>query len=627
LDIKTRLQINTAISVLTALVSAVVVILTLYRVNLAREETEIAGEIVFVAFERSAFRSDYLQTDNQRSRTQWYTETEEIGRLLESAFYKFRDPGDLEIIAKISESEKTTIKLFSELVENREKRAAADLVAALETETSLMRQLNMRLYDYVLNALALRNAAGNRLSSALTNATWIVVGMIVIASAATTLFSWSTGRIITSRISKLRTGTSAMGERHLDYRIAPEGNDEFTELSEAFNTMAENLKESYAKLEEEIADRKLAEERLRKSEERLRLALEAADLGTWSLDLTTDSAVRSLRHDEIWGYSELQPQWGYEIAMQQVLQEDRSIVEEAHARAEETGTLSFEARVRWPDGSIHWIAPHGRVSYDSEGRPVRITGVVGEITGRKRAEQEREQLIAELERSNRELEQFAYISSHDLQEPLRMVTSYMQLLEKRYSGRLDEKSDKYINYAVEGAQRMQKLIEGLLAYSRIGTRGADFKPVVMNNVVDSAAANLKLSMLESDAVLTKEDLPLVYGDEPQLIQLLQNLLGNSIKFRKSDVAPKIHIAAQRKGHEWVFSVSDNGIGISPEYFDRIFQIFQRLHSRQEYPGTGIGLALCKRIIERHYGRIWVESAPGEGSTFFFTIPVQRGDTR
>lgn len=244
-----------------------------------------------------------------------------------------------------------------------------------------------------------------------------------------------------------------------------------------------------------------------------------------------------------------------------------------------------------------------------------------DVTGRKRAEQERERLIADLERSNRELEQFAYVSSHDLQEPLRMVASYVQLLEKKYKGKLDEQADKYITYAVEGAVRMQKLIEGLLQYSRIATRGADFRPVDMNKVSDSAVANLTIAIRESRAAITKDDLPTVLGDETQLIQLLQNLIGNAMKFRKPDVPPAVHVSAKSEAGEWVFSVSDNGIGIKPEHFDRIFLIFQRLHTRQEHPGTGIGLALCKRIVERHHGRIWVKSTPREGTTFFFTIPL------
>jgi signal transduction histidine kinase len=245
-----------------------------------------------------------------------------------------------------------------------------------------------------------------------------------------------------------------------------------------------------------------------------------------------------------------------------------------------------------------------------------------DLAERKRSEEERERLLSDLSRSNRELEQFAYVASHDLQEPLRMVASYVQLLETRYKGRLDEKADTYIGFAVDGARRMQKLIQGLLEYSRITRKGAELRTVDVNQIVSQALANLSAAVKESRATITKDDLPTVLGDELQLVQLFQNLLANAIKYRKPDTPPLVLISSGRKNREWVFSVRDNGIGIESEHFDRIFLIFQRLHTREEYAGTGIGLSLCKRIVERHQGRIWVESKPGEGSTFFFTLPVQ-----
>ncbi len=257
---------------------------------------------------------------------------------------------------------------------------------------------------------------------------------------------------------------------------------------------------------------------------------------------------------------------------------------------------------------------------DENGKVVQVVHVSRDITERKRAEQERERMLADIARSNKELEQFAYVASHDLQEPLRMVAAYMGLLEKKYHGRLDDKADRYIHFAVDGALRMQRLIDGLLAYSRIASRGSPFRPVDLNHVFEDAVKNLSEAVRESSARITKDDLPVVTADETQMLQLFQNLIANAIKFRTPDAPPEIHIAAGKKGNEWTFRVRDNGIGIESEYFDRVFQIFQRLHSPQEYAGTGIGLAVCKKIVERHRGRIWIESAPGKGSTFFFTIP-------
>lgn len=226
----------------------------------------------------------------------------------------------------------------------------------------------------------------------------------------------------------------------------------------------------------------------------------------------------------------------------------------------------------------------------------------------------------ELARSNRELEQFAYVASHDLQEPLRMVASYTQLLARRYKGKLDADADEFIGYAVDGATRMQALINDLLKLSRVGTRGKAFVEVDGGKLVDAALANLAIALRESGAKVSRDATPTLFGDDTQLIQLFQNLIGNALKFSRPGVAPEIHVGAKRIGRAWELSVRDNGIGIAPEYFERIFIIFQRLHSKAEYPGTGIGLSLCKKIVERHGGRIWVESRPGEGACFFFTIP-------
>ncbi len=235
------------------------------------------------------------------------------------------------------------------------------------------------------------------------------------------------------------------------------------------------------------------------------------------------------------------------------------------------------------------------------------------------AQGELEKTAAELRRSNQELEQFAYVASHDLQEPLRKIASFCNLLESRYASQLDDRASTYLHYIVDGAMRMQALVNDLLLYSRVTTRGQEFAPANMDDVMQEAQANLDVAIAECEAQVSCDALPAVFGDAPQLVRLLQNLIGNAIKYR-GEAPPQVHLAAAKERDEWVFSVRDNGIGIAPEYAERIFVIFQRLHTREEYGGTGIGLAVCKKIVERHGGRIWVESAEGAGATFRFTLP-------
>ena len=246
-----------------------------------------------------------------------------------------------------------------------------------------------------------------------------------------------------------------------------------------------------------------------------------------------------------------------------------------------------------------------------------------DIAARKLAEQALALKAQELARSNADLERFAYVASHDLQEPLRMVASFTQLLARRYKGKLDAEADEFIAFAVDGANRMQHLIHDLLSYSHLTTRGKRLEPTESRVACDNAVKNLSEAIRDSGAILTVGALPLVRADSTQLTQLFQNLIGNAIKYRGGNRTPEIHVAAQENGTDWIFSVADNGIGIEPQYFERIFQMFQRLHTRDEYSGTGIGLAICRKIVERHGGKVWVESQPEHGSTFFFTIPIEQ----
>jgi light-regulated signal transduction histidine kinase (bacteriophytochrome) len=280
---------------------------------------------------------------------------------------------------------------------------------------------------------------------------------------------------------------------------------------------------------------------------------------------------------------------------------------------------SICARFVAKDGSTILVEGNSSCRFEN-GRPTATRGVFHNVTERAVAQQELAEYAARLEKSNSDLQQFAYTASHDLKEPLRAVSGFCQLLARKYRGQLDEAGAEYVDHIVDGARRMQALLNGLLAYSRVQTAGKAFRQVDCNEVVAEALANLRVRIEENGAQIDCESLPCIRADAAQLVQLFQNLVGNAIKYR-GERRPQIRIWAEAKDDEWVFAVRDNGIGIDDRQADRIFVIFQRLHARDEYPGTGMGLAICKRIAERHHGRIWVHSEPGRGSTFYFSIPI------
>jgi PAS domain S-box-containing protein len=384
---------------------------------------------------------------------------------------------------------------------------------------------------------------------------------------------------------------------------------------------------------QDVTERKRVEEALRTSEARFRALVERIPAITYievvdSEEPATEFLYISPQIETMSGYSPEEWMADPGLFSANLHPEDRERVLAEDERTEETGEpFSMEYRQFTRDGRVVWVRDVAFLVHDEDGEPLYWLSVQLDVTERKKAEEELAELVEELRRSNAELEQFAYVASHDLQEPLRMVASYTQLLARRYEGRLDSDADEFIGYAVDGANRMQTLINDLLTYSRVGTQGHELVPTDTGEVFGVACANLKRAIEESGAeVVSSEELPTVMGDQTQLVQLFQNLIANAIKFRREGVAPRVEVGAERSTEEeWLFRVGDNGIGVEPQYAERIFRIFQRLHGKGEYTGTGIGLAVCKKIVERHGGRIWVDSELGEGTTFYFTLrPSQKG---
>jgi PAS domain S-box-containing protein len=286
-------------------------------------------------------------------------------------------------------------------------------------------------------------------------------------------------------------------------------------------------------------------------------------------------------------------------------------------------TWEGELHNRRKDGSLYIEEQIITPVLDARGEISHFVSVTHDITERKKAEIALQQKSEDLERSNRDLEQFAYAASHDLQEPLRTVASYAQLLSRRYSGKLGDDAEEFIRYTVDGAERMKRMITDLLDYSRVGIAGKPVDEVPAQEILEEALENLAAAIRESGARVSADPLPALWVDRAQFVRLFQNLIGDAIKFR-GEATPRIHVGVLPQGGAWQFSFSDNGIGIEPQYLERIFGLFQRLHERSAFPGTGMGLALCRKIVEQHGGRMWAESTPGEGTTFHFTVPIASG---
>jgi PAS domain S-box-containing protein len=359
----------------------------------------------------------------------------------------------------------------------------------------------------------------------------------------------------------------------------------------------------------------------KESEAKYRALLEAAPDAMVVVNQTGEIVLLNVRAEKQFGYSrdELVGQRVKNIipegfAERLIADGTRSA---ADALAQQIGT-GIELIARRKDGSEFPIEIMLSPLENAEG--ILVTAAIRDISMRKEAETHLATTVEELKRSNDELQQFAYVSSHDLQEPLRMVASYTQLLAKRYKGRLDADADEFITFAVDGCNRMQGLIQDLLAYSRAGSSGKVLSDVSSEEALQTALTNLRTTIEQSGAMVTHDSLPAIKTDKIQLTQVLQNLVGNAIKYRRAE-APRVHVSANKNcENEWIFSVRDNGLGIDPQYFERIFILFQRLHGRNEFEGTGIGLAICKKVLERLGGRIWVESQPEKGSTFYFALP-------
>lgn len=430
-------------------------------------------------------------------------------------------------------------------------------------------------------------------------------------------------RSIVGPILQLHEASQAVADGNLKKQIKVKGRDEVAQLGCAFNRMTTIFNITYIQLKQKIAACEMAHVLLEENEQRLFQFLDAMPVGVFIVDHTgapyfaNQAAQATLGKGIVVGAGpeRLAEVYQFYIAgTDEPYPKDKMPIIQALRGQSATAD---DMEIHRPDRTIPimtWASP----VFDARGKVLFATAAFSDISEQKQAENMLKATARELKRSNAELEQFAYIASHDLQEPLRKVGSYMELVAERYREQLDQDGREFIDYAVDGARRMKIMINDLLVYSRVGTKGKPFVPTDAAKVMQDVLNDLELTIQDNDARITFDSLPVVTADESQMQQLFRNLIGNAVKYRSQD-PPQIHISAQRLKQAWRFSVQDNGIGIEDRFFERIFQIFQRLHGPGRYNGTGIGLAVCKKIVERHGGSISVESTPGRGSTFSFTI--------
>jgi PAS domain S-box-containing protein len=632
MSLKSRLLIGMAMALAMAIAAGVVLSLSTSRLNQAMEDRRKTHEVSHHVFELDLLYGNYMLYNEAETVELWRSKHESIVSMLEGL--RSYSEEEIQMLATMSACCAALGDAFPQLVSNYEQHMAG------EVEPSIYVQREQGLREQILresqvlveeasrldtNALARTTSAEN--AATIWNTTFIALLFCVIIGVCVLII-----RSVVRPVNELKHGTEALAVGNLDYRVGMVSHDELGDLARSFDHMAGELNDSYLALVEEIGERMLLEEELRRSEGKYRTLVENLPQKIFLKD--TDSVYVScnenyaddlgLTPEMVVGKSDFDF-FPIELA-EKYRNDDRRVME---AGVTETIEESYIEK-----GKEAYVMTAKTPVRDEEGNTIGILGIFWDITERVRAEKEleryREHLeelvrerTRELDRSNKELEQFAYVASHDLQEPLNTISSYLRLIERRYKGRLDTDANEFIAFAVDGAMRMSDMIDDLLAFSRVETRGKEFAAVDVEEVLEDVVKGLEVSIAGSGAEITSEPLPTVWADRAQLAQLFQNLVANAIKFKGKE-RPRVHIGAEKKGSEWVFSVSDNGIGIEPQYRERIFSIFERLHSRDSYTGTGIGLALARKIAERHGGRIWVESEPGEGSTFYFTIADLRG---
>ncbi len=638
MTIERRISITTIVLIVFALGAISILFWSSRQVGRGIQRIEANAQIVESAFMLRVLMAEFVNQGSKRSLEQWGKQNKRLGQMLGDEI--IAESTDRELLRDVRKSYQAMNQLYPRLMDMAASTETRDQSQDLNTKKMLTSLMYLQLEQLVNGAYDLSKA-----TQALTLKRRNFVQQLIVGLGASAVFIiliniYLIRKSLIRPLKILSNGAERVGAGNFDYIAEIKSDDEVAKLTQAFNTMVERLQKrttelakareeleirveertaelglANEKLVREIEERKRAEESVTAERQRLYGVLETLPVYVCLLDSDYRMPFANRYFRET--FEEPRGRRCHDFLF------DRT---EPCETCETYTVMKTRAPHHW-----YWTGPNAR-DYDVYDFPFidkdgsfLILEMGIDITERNQAEDALKQTLADLTRSNADLEQFAYVASHDLQEPLRNVASCMQMLEKGYKAKLGPDADQLMHYAVDSVARMKALIQDLLSYSRISTKGRLPEATDCETILEQTLSNLRSAIEETRAVVTHDLLPTVSADPAQLVQVFQNLVGNAVKFR-SEESPHIHVSAVKNGSEWIFAVRDNGIGVESRHLERIFVIFQRLNKRTEYGGTGMGLAIVKKIVERHRGRIWVESEPGKGTTFYFTIPAKEKTT-
>jgi signal transduction histidine kinase/HAMP domain-containing protein len=618
--IATRLRIISGVTTALLLVLAPVLVWSSIEFKKAKDDFVLADAIQDNLFERDSFRDQYFLYREERARLQWEQGKKKIEGLLRQARLQFKDESETDILDRLGRNDEDRAIIFQRIV---------DCTKALQAGAG-NREVYEELDKRLASQLLVKAAAARNMTSALQEVASrrveqrfkflsIVIGCFAVALIiATNLASRQVGHLIRRRLAPLHTGAKIIADGNLDHRVNSGGADEFSELAVSVNEMTARLQSFTQKLEAELQAHQLTEIALQETQRDLLAVQRLSHVGNWRWDIRSDQHHWSEEIFAIYGRDPARGPAAYPEVKEYFTAESwQSLGAAVEQCLAEGGHYQCDAEVCRPDGQQRWILVFGEAVRDDQGEIVTLRGTVQDITKRKQAE-------AEILRSNTELEQFGYAISHDMRQPLRMISSYLQLLERSLKEPLDAKQQEYFRFAVDGAKRLDTMLVGLLEYSRIGRKGEAPTWVNSRSLIDDALLFLQVGIAEAQAAIDiGGDWPRLLANPNELLSLVQNLIGNAVKFRVDERRPEISVSSEIRGRRWRLRIADNGIGIDPKHAHELFQVFRRLHPRSTYEGSGIGLALCRRIVEHHGGRVWVESAgENQGSVFSVDLPIE-----